>query len=342
MEQHKVKLQELLQDSLEVKLPPPVKEENKLNVFLVGPKECGKTTAANYMAQEHQRAIINLDKLYDYFVKRGHPLAELATKFLEEKQEELTQLKEEESKTKKKPKKKGEPVVPEIKDEEYEYLPADLLKQMLTKRLEEEDCNAGVIYDNLESKYWASEKDAINLICEACPSQNVQMVLFHFQKERQGEEEVDQELMDTTSHATSPKDDALYMEVCTNYRYARRHDPKFKATVVDEELKTQVTEIDMTKETPKTSAGPKKKIMPKKGSKKPEAKKDPVQEAAEKKAAEEAEEERKRKELNAERRRKLFELRESYVPKNYTPEEKEEWIKRAEDLATYFGEIVQK
>jgi len=46
--------------------------------------------------------------------------------------------------------------------------------------------------------------------------------------------------------------------------------------------------------------------------------------------------------MNAERRRKLFELRESYVPKNYTNEEKDEWIKRAEDLATYFGEIVQK
>jgi ATP-dependent protease Clp ATPase subunit len=38
---------------MEVKLPPPVKPENKVNVFMIGPEACGKTTAANYMAQEH-------------------------------------------------------------------------------------------------------------------------------------------------------------------------------------------------------------------------------------------------------------------------------------------------
>lgn len=97
------------------------------------------------------------------------------------------------------------------------------------------------------------------------------------------------------------------MEVCTNYRYARRHDPKFAQVAVDEEAKDKIVADDGVKETPKVA---KKKILSKKGSKKAEAKKDPVQEAAEKKAAEEAEEERKRKELNAERRRKLFEARE--------------------------------
>ena len=66
---------------------------------------------------------------------------------------------------------------------------------MLTKRLEEEDCNAGAIYDNLKSEYiehgnggyWEDEKFAIELICETCPEQNVQMVLFNFQTERQGD-----------------------------------------------------------------------------------------------------------------------------------------------------------
>lgn len=55
---------------------------------------------------------------------------------------------------------------------------------MLTKRLEEEDCNAGAIYDNLKSEYWADEKAAIELVCETCPNQSVQMVLFNFQTER--------------------------------------------------------------------------------------------------------------------------------------------------------------
>ena len=37
-------------DNLEVKLPPALKEENKLNVILLGPSGCGKTVASNYMA----------------------------------------------------------------------------------------------------------------------------------------------------------------------------------------------------------------------------------------------------------------------------------------------------
>lgn len=44
---------------------------------------------------------------------------------------------------------------------------------MISKRLEEEDCNAGAIYDNLKSTYWEDEKAAIELICEAQPEQNV-------------------------------------------------------------------------------------------------------------------------------------------------------------------------
>jgi replication-associated recombination protein RarA len=38
---------------MEVKLAPALKEENKLNVILIGPNSVGRTTVANYMAQEH-------------------------------------------------------------------------------------------------------------------------------------------------------------------------------------------------------------------------------------------------------------------------------------------------
>jgi len=40
----------LAADSLEVKLPPALKDEKKLNVLMIGPQGCGKTVAANYMA----------------------------------------------------------------------------------------------------------------------------------------------------------------------------------------------------------------------------------------------------------------------------------------------------
>ena len=182
---------------------------------MIGPESCGKTTAANYMAQEHQRCVIRLDQLVDFWQKRGHALYDEAAEVLQKQAERLEELKEEEAK--KKPKrgapKKGEVPPPELKEEEFRYLPKDLLKKMLTRRLEEEDCNAGVIYDNLKSEYWADEKAAIDLICETCPTQNVQMVLFNNYTERQdeGEDEENQE----------------HLDVCVNYRYARRHDENF-------------------------------------------------------------------------------------------------------------------
>jgi len=54
-------LQEIASDNLEVKLPPAVKESNRLNLILMGPSGAGRTTIANYMAQEHQRCVVKLD-----------------------------------------------------------------------------------------------------------------------------------------------------------------------------------------------------------------------------------------------------------------------------------------
>lgn len=42
---------------------------------------------------------------------------------------------------------------------------------MLAKRLSEDDCNAGAIFDNLECQYWPDQKFAIELICDAVPEQ---------------------------------------------------------------------------------------------------------------------------------------------------------------------------
>ena len=62
-----VKLAEMRTDQLEVKMPPALKDEKKLNVILVGPESSGRTTAANFLAQEHQRCLITLDKLVDFW-----------------------------------------------------------------------------------------------------------------------------------------------------------------------------------------------------------------------------------------------------------------------------------
>lgn len=44
------KLAEMLTDQLEVKMPPALPDEKKLNVILVGPDCSGRTTAANFLA----------------------------------------------------------------------------------------------------------------------------------------------------------------------------------------------------------------------------------------------------------------------------------------------------
>ena len=69
-------LAEEREDRLEVKHPAPVKEEDKLNVVIVGPEKSGKTTLAGYLAQEHQRAVIKMDLLFDWCRQRGSALAE--------------------------------------------------------------------------------------------------------------------------------------------------------------------------------------------------------------------------------------------------------------------------
>lgn len=85
---------------------------------------------------------------------------------------------------------------------------------MLAKRLAEDDCNAGAIFDCLESQYWSDQKFAISLICDAVPEQQVEVVLFNFNTENMSND--DNAAEDASADVT---------EVCTNYRYSRRHDP---------------------------------------------------------------------------------------------------------------------
>ena len=78
-------------------------------------------------------------------------------------------------------------------------------------RAAEEDCNAGIIFDNLTSEYWENEREIISYISEALPVQNLQVLMFNFKQEVY-EEGTEQEQS---------------LEVCTNMRYAQRHDPSF-------------------------------------------------------------------------------------------------------------------
>ena len=81
---------------------------------------------------------------------------------------------------------------------------------MVQARVSEEDCNAGAIFDNLTSEAWTDEKFAVSFISDAVPKQNVQILMFNFKKEE-----------------CTIGDQTHEMEVCTNMRYAQRHDAAF-------------------------------------------------------------------------------------------------------------------
>lgn len=141
----------------EAKMPLAVKDKDKLNVILYGPDKAGKTSVANLLSQEHQRCIVKLDQLYDFCVKRGLPVADKAAKYLEQRQEELKLALEEQEKAKKakgkKPPAKGQEE-PEVNPNDYKYLSKEIVIEMVQARVQEEDCNAGVIFDNLEAPQW--------------------------------------------------------------------------------------------------------------------------------------------------------------------------------------------
>jgi hydrocephalus-inducing protein len=310
------KLHEIAQDNLEVKLPPAVKEHKKLNLVMVGPNGVGKTLVANYMAQEHQRCIVRLDMLLDYWQKRGHAVAEEATKFLEDKQAELevAQAELEKQKKAKKPK-KGEPE-PEINVAEYKLLPRELLVKMIQLRVQEEDCNAGVIFDCLTSENWTDENFAIGLISEAVPIQNVQLLMFNFKHEEfaWGDEETRE------------------VEVCTNIRYAQRHDNKMRA-------KKQQKQEEIKEATERNTPRPAKKAPAGKSMKKDKKSTEELEQAN---VEAEAERLRKKAEAEAAALEAAEQKKDKIRPKEYSAEDKTNWREYAKTVTENFGNIIAK
>ena len=84
------------------------------------------------------------------------------------------------------------------------------------------------------------------------------------------------------------------------------------------------------------------KVAVKKGAAAKKDKKDPAQVEAEEKAAKEAEEQKKLKEAEAARKKAEEAARAAYKPKDYSSEEKTEWIKQKQDLEQFFSSIVMR
>lgn len=179
---------------------------------------------------------------------------------------------------------------------------------MLAKRLSEDDCNAGAIFDNLESQYWPDQKFAIELICDTVPEQQVEVVLFTFNKEKMVAEQ------SADASAADVGDEANITEVCTNYRFARRNDPAHIPKDEDEK---------------KDKRDQQESPLAKKGTK-------------EKAAAKEAEEEKKLKEAEVARKKAEEQARAAYKPKEYSVDEKSDWATQKQELEQFFSSIVMR
>jgi len=62
---------------------------------------------------------------------------------------------------------------PDVNPAEYKFLSKELLIEMIAERVSDEDCNAGAIFDCLESPYWPNLKFALECLCEAVSISNI-------------------------------------------------------------------------------------------------------------------------------------------------------------------------
>lgn len=150
---------------------PKVKTRDRLNIILFGPEKSGKSTIAYFLSEEHQRGIVNLSELLSWCEKNNTPTYEEAAKYLEERDVECKA--QEELEKKKKKKKDGEE---EFDPRVYKFLPKEMLCKLIRERCDSEECNAGVIFDNIIGDHWKDEKSIIETICDALQEESVSLV----------------------------------------------------------------------------------------------------------------------------------------------------------------------
>lgn len=273
---------------------PKVKKRDRLSVILFGPEKCGKSTIAYFLSEEQQRGIVNLNELLSWCEKNNTPTYAEVAKYLEERDEECKA--QEELEKKKKKKKEGEE---EFDPKVYKYLPKEMLMKLIEERTSHEDCNAGIIFDNLLSENWKDEKEIIDAICDTLQEENVHLVTIALNKDEDG------------------------LEYCEHYKYKMRKgldDKSFEKEVLD---KTFIEKEKPDRKGAKRGA-PRKKELTEEEKKELEDKK------------RQAEEEERAKKLKEEEDKRRLDEPE---PKTLTEEEKEAYEQKYQEILELFTEI---
>lgn len=174
-----------------------------------------------------------------------------------------------------------------------------------------------MIFDCLTSEFWADEKYAVELISDAVEKQNVLVLLFNFKQEEVTVNDVKSEI-----------------EVCSNMRYAQRHDPSAqnKKQAKQEENK-EATE----RQTPRPAKSSKNVAKSLKGKDKKSTEELDI-------AAIEAEAERLRKKQEAEQAAlEAAEAKKDRIrPKEMSADEKKAWREYAQAMSDFHGDLVMK
>jgi hydrocephalus-inducing protein len=68
----------------------------------------------------------------------------------------------------------------------YTYVSEDVLKKLIAARIAHEDCNAGVMFDNLHCDYWPNELYLMKCLLEVVGEKSLQIVILKEQHDSHG------------------------------------------------------------------------------------------------------------------------------------------------------------
>ncbi|EGR29178.1 hypothetical protein IMG5_161280 [Ichthyophthirius multifiliis] len=188
-EEYQKRIDELNTIIPQTKYPQKVSDDKKVNIVFIGHPKCGKTKIAKYLSEIHQRQIINIDECVENSILNKTEFGEQAQKYLEEKKQEYDQIIVEREKWKKKAGKKAPELEAKwgnINTSLFNYLPEEIIEGCIREKLIHPTCNAGVIFDELISKYCSSELMALKCIMKAVGEQELQMVVFQKELDEMG------------------------------------------------------------------------------------------------------------------------------------------------------------
>jgi hydrocephalus-inducing protein len=199
----------------EPKYPPAIEENERRYVVVWGPKGCGKTQLATYLAKEHQRGLVNFSEILQWNINSGTLAGQKAQEYLQKRIEERDLMVAEKEKAKKKaPKKKGQEEE-NLYLERYDWLTDEIMAALVRERLRYKDCGAGAVFDDIKGNWFENEMVAIKAICEACEAGTVQIVTLNNNVDEKGQEvcpiiyqEDIEQLEKDKEAAKAPKDDA--------------------------------------------------------------------------------------------------------------------------------------